>query len=322
MRIAIIGAGALGSLFAALLASQSRQDEIWLVGSASTQTHLDLIKAYGLRVELAPNVLANRTGEQAEWLVENLHVTANAAEAYPADLALILVKSYRSPEAAVQAKTLLAPGKVALTLQNGLDNLAKLAKEVGSERAVQGVTSLGAALSDPGILRWSGLGSVSLGLTSQLDNSARQILLDFAARLSALNLAVTITENIDGLVWGKLIINCAINPLGALLNIPNGEILHRPDALEIMEAAAREATAVAEGLGIILPYPYETSTTQVRQVAQQTATNINSMLSDVRRNRPTEIDSINGAVAREGQRIAVPTPINWTLTRLIKGLSH
>ncbi|NWJ96049.1 MAG: 2-dehydropantoate 2-reductase [Chloroflexi bacterium] len=326
MRIAIIGAGALGSLLAALLASSATEnrDEIWLIGSESTQTHLDLIKTRGLRVELAPNVAATWPKEEAqtEWLIKNLAVTAVAAEAYPVDLALILVKSYRSPEAAQQAKMLLAPGKVALTLQNGLGNLAILAEGVGPERAAQGVTSLGATLLAPGVLRWSGLGPISLGITSQLNQSAQQILLEFVSRLLALNLNVITTENIDGLVWGKLIINCAINPLGALLNLPNGELLKRPSALEVMEATAREAATVAQALGILLPYPYEAAANQARLVAHQTAANINSMLADLRRGRSTEIEAINGAIVREGQRCSIPTPVNWTLTHLIKGLGH
>ncbi len=327
MRIAVVGAGALGSLFAALLARQAEKEkdkaEIWLIGSASTQPHLDAIAANGLHVQLAPAVLAALPADPTlnqPWHIKTLLVANQAALAYPSDLALVLVKSYRSADAARQVRALLAPGGVALTLQNGLGNLPILADEVEPERAAQGVTSLAATLGAPGQLIWSGVGPISLGLSALLDPARQSYLLDFADRLAALNLSVTTAANLDGLVWGKLIINCAINPLGALLNVPNGELLNRPSALELMDAAAHETAAIAQELGITLPYPYEDAANQAHQVAQLTANNINSMLSDVRRRRQTEIQAINGAVAREGQRLALPTPVNWTLTRLVEAL--
>lgn len=328
-RIAIIGAGALGSLFGALLAldqeneSSSNGPEVWLIGSPSAQPHLAAINQNnGLRLEIAPNVMINHPEFTASQnrLIQNLHLTTQATEAYPVDLALILVKSYRSPEAAQQAKALLAPDGVALTLQNGLGNLEILAEAVGMERAAQGITSLGASLPAPGIVRWNGRGPVNLGLTNELNEARQQILREFAAHLSSLNLDVKTTPDIQGLVWGKLIINCAINPLGALLNVPNGELLKRPSALSLLEAAASEAAEVARILGISLPYPYEEAASQARQVAQMTATNLNSMLRDVQRGRSTEIEAINAAVAREGQRLGLAAPVNWTLAQLIRGM--
>jgi 2-dehydropantoate 2-reductase len=324
MKIAVVGAGALGSLFAALLATQAEKtgDEIWLVGSSSVQPHLNAIQSEGLRLELAPGVQTILPNFETQYnlSLRNLRLTTKPAEVYPADLALILVKSYRSAEAAQQAKLLLTSNGCALTLQNGLGNLAKLAEEVGRERAAQGVTSLAATIPAPGTVRWSGIGPVSVGLSAGLGRVRQRLLLDFIARLTALKLPAATTENIEGLVWGKLIINCAINPLGALLNLPNGELVARPAAREVLEAAAQEAAAVARDLKIELPYPYEAAASQARLVAEQTAANINSMLADVRRGRPTEIDAINGAIVREAERLALPAPVNRTLTRLVQAL--
>ena len=325
MRIAIVGAGALGSLFAALLARLAKA-EVWLVGAASSQAHLEAIAEKGLEVQLAPAVTSAFAASFKDTFrfVSNLHLTTHPDEVYPADLALVLVKSYRTFEAARQVRTLLAPGGLALSLQNGLGNLAKLVATPGlePEQVVQGVTSLAASLPGPGVVRWNGVGPVSLGLSSALNLNRRRLLLELAALLSSTGLTVKLSENIEGLVWGKLIINCAINPLGALLNLPNGALVERPAACEVLDAAAQEAANVAQALGIALPYPYEEAVVQARQVARFTASNINSMLDDVRRGRPTEIEAINGAVVGEGQRSGIATPVNWTLTRLVEALSQ
>jgi 2-dehydropantoate 2-reductase len=324
MRIAVVGAGALGSLFGALLALKAAEngDEIWLVGSTSTRPHLDaIVTGQGLHLELAPGVSdpSNTLGSGQPFLLKNIYVTTNPGEAFPADLALVLVKSYRSVEAAQQAKKLIARDGLVLSLQNGLGNLEILAETVGAEHAAQGITSLGATLPSPGTVRWMGVGPVSLGVTPELNEKKQQLLQAFAERLSALNLEVIFSNNIAGLVWGKLIINCGINAAGALLNVSNGEMAVRPAARAILEAAATEAASVAQALNIQLPYPYEAAAEQARLVALRTAPNLNSMLIDLRRGGNTEIEAINGAVVRAAATVGLPVPVNWTLTQLIRG---
>ncbi len=319
MKIGIVGAGAMGSLLAGLLAYQ-QQSEIWLIGSASSQTHLKAIKVQGLKLELAESVQVVFPALH-NVIISNLNVTENAAEAYPVDLALILVKSYRTEAAAEQVQAMLSPHSLALTLQNGLGNLEKLALAVGLERSGQGVTTLAAALAEAGVVRWNGIGPLSLGLSPQLSAGRQQILQDFAALLGQIGLTVPLTENIQGLIWGKLIINCGINALGALLDVPNGDLLNIPAARPLMEAAASEAAEIARALGIILPYPYTESALQTQKVAEQTAHNFNSMLLDIRRNRPTEIAAINGAVVQQAQTLKLATPINSILTQLIEAKS-
>lgn len=121
---------------------------------------------------------------------------------------------------------------------------------------------------------------------------------------------------IVGLVWGKLAINAGINPLTALLEVPNGELIRRPEARSLMGEAALEVANVAEARGIRLPYanPVE----QMEQVAQRTAENDSSMLQDIRRGAPTEINAISGAVVREGQRPGVSAPVNRLLWKLVQ----
>ena len=115
-------------------------------------------------------------------------------------------------------------------------------------------------------------------------------------------------------------INAAINPLTALLRVSNGELLERPAARELMQEAATEAALVAAAKGIKLPYanPVEA----VEAVAKNTASNISSMLQDVLRGTPTEIDAINGAIIRESEKAGLPAPVNRMLWRLVRGLDH
>jgi 2-dehydropantoate 2-reductase len=126
------------------------------------------------------------------------------------------------------------------------------------------------------------------------------------------------SDDLDSLIWGKLVINAGINPITALLQIPNGALLEQPDAHALMEAAALEAAAVAEASGVRLPY--DDPVKRVEEVAEQTAPNHSSMFQDVQRGAPTEIEAISGAVVKEGERFGVPTPVNRVLLHLIRAM--
>jgi 2-dehydropantoate 2-reductase len=123
-------------------------------------------------------------------------------------------------------------------------------------------------------------------------------------------------DNIESLVWGKLVVNCGINALTALLEVPNGELLVRPGARAAMQEAAQETARVAEANGVKLPYPDPVE--QVEGVAHRTASNISSMLQDIRRRAPTEVNAINGAVVEMADRLGVPAPVNRTLWNLVR----
>jgi 2-dehydropantoate 2-reductase len=140
-----------------------------------------------------------------------------------------------------------------------------------------------------------------------------------ADQLRAAGFIVESAPDANALLWGKLVINAAINPLSALLGVPNGELLARREARALMAAVAREAASVAVAQGIGLPYP--DPVVAVETIARRTATNRSSMLQDVRRGAPTEIDAINGAIVQAGAQTGVPTPINRTLWQLLKALT-
>jgi 2-dehydropantoate 2-reductase len=226
--------------------------------------------------------------------------------------ALVLVKSWQTERAAQQLNRCLSSDGVALTLQNGLGNYETLKATLGLQRVLLGVTTVGANMIGPGYVRLAGNGKVVLGAHPRLE--------PLADRLHQAGFPIEIVADPESLLWGKLVINAAINPLTALLRVPNGALLERPSAHQLMADAAQEAAAVAVARGIRLPYL--DPVTAAEEVARNTASNISSMLQDVLRGTPTEIDAINGAIVREGEKLSVPTPVNQMLWKLVKGLDY
>lgn len=245
--------------------------------------------------------------------VERAHpvrVADDARDCRAMQNALVLVKSWQTERAAAQLAECLAEDGLALTLQNGLGNRETLARSLGRPRVALGVTTTGATLLGPGLARAGGEGTISLEEHPRL-GPLRQA-------LTAAHFRVEVVNDADALIWGKLVINAAINPLTALLGVPNGELLERPAARELMRALAAETAAVAAAQGIRLPFPDPAEAAE--SVARRTAANHSSMLQDVRRAAPTEIDAICGAIARLGAQHSVQTPLNWTCWQLLRAL--
>jgi 2-dehydropantoate 2-reductase len=242
-----------------------------------------------------------------------LPITDNLTEVPPADIALILVKSYQTARAARQAAQILRPNGLAITLQNGLGNLEILAKAVGPQRAGLGITSQGATMLAPGQLYHAGQGPTHL---AKISGHQGKRLAEVAALFNAAGLETMLVDNADSLVWGKLAINAGINPLTALLEVPNGELAKHENWREVMAAAASEVAEVAAAQGIQLPFADPAR--RAAEVSRATASNRSSMLQDVSRAAPTEIDAISGAVVRIGKLLGVPTPVNEFLLRLVK----
>lgn len=240
-----------------------------------------------------------------------VHATSDPQDCVGAQYALILVKSWQTPRVAQQLVECLTPDGVALTLQNGLGNLEHLQKTLGEERATVGVTTMGATLLGPGRVRAGGVGPTHVASHPRLSTLVEV--------LRQGGFEIDMVEDLESLIWGKLAINAAINPLTALLGIPNGDLLTRPHALALMTEAARETAAVADARGINLPYA-DPGATAV-EVAGRTASNLSSMLQDIQRGAPTEIDAISGAIAKEGESLGVWTPVNRVLWHLVRALA-
>jgi 2-dehydropantoate 2-reductase len=251
------------------------------------------------------------------------HANGSASRFFPAiaqrptdlpviDVALVLVKSHQTSHIAAHIARVLSPSGVVITLQNGVGNLDALTRAVGIERATQGVTAQGATMLGPGEVRHAGA-----GLTHIAGLPARAALIeDSITLLNQAGIETAATDSADSLIWGKLAVNAGLNPLTALLEVPNGGLVETPQRVRFMVAAAREVEAVAAALGIALPY--QDVAAHVMHVAQVTGHNLSSMLQDVRRHVPTEIDAICGAVVQCGARVQIPTPVNAALLHLIR----
>jgi 2-dehydropantoate 2-reductase len=298
MGLLVVGTGALACFFAARLADSGK--EVTMLGS--WQQGLTALRQRGVRLL----EMDGSNHQYAVKVVEGSDIHGKFRQA------LVLVKSWQTEWAAMQIERCLTTTGITLTLQNGFGNYETLKRVLGEERVALGVTTVGARMLEPGYVQHTGQGKVMIGFHPKLDG--------LGELLKKAGFQVEMTPDPESLLWGKLVINAAINPLTALLRVPNGELLARPAARELMVEAAREAALVATRQGITLPYT--DPVVAVEDVARNTAANSSSMLQDVIRGTPTEIDAINGAIIRVGEKLGVSTPVNRMLWRLVKGLDH
>jgi 2-dehydropantoate 2-reductase len=255
------------------------------------------------------------TGAGHEELVQ-LRATGDVNTVGAVDVALIVTKAPKTAAAGAGAALILKDDGLAITLQNGIGNLEILAGQVGHTRAALGVTTLGAAMESPGRLRFGGPGLTVLATRPEIDQVVRAL----AGLFARAGLAVEVAEDVAAQVWGKLAINAAINPLTALLRVPNGALLASTQARGVMRQAAHEVAAVAAAQGIKLPFA--DAAKRAEEVARQTACNRSSMLQDTQRGVQTEIEVICGAVVRAGETAGIETPANRMLYNLIRALEE
>lgn len=298
IKILIVGSGAMACLFAARLSAAGIP--IGMLGS--WKEGVNAIRQFGVR-------MIDSDGSLRTFPVQ---IFSEHSSLKDIPYAIALVKSWQSDRTASQLGDCLAQDGLLVTLQNGIGNREQFEQVLGAERVCAGVTTLGATQIKPGMVEPMGEGPIFLSQHSRL---AR-----FIKYLNQAQFQVEISENTEALLWGKLVINAAINPLTALLRIPNGGLLERPSAQTLYRSAALEAASVAASLGISLPYPDPIAA--VEDTAQRTAPNFSSMLQDVQRGTPTEIDAICGAVTRAGEQTGTPTPVNRTLWYLIQALNQ
>ncbi len=300
MKIGIIGAGAMGSLFGAML---SKVSEVYLVDI--DKEHVEAIRNKGL-------VVRNIDGTKSS---HDLFVTTRYEELpCKVDLAIVFTKSYHTRDAAETALVVLEPSGVALTMQNGVGNLEILRDVLGEEHAVAGVTSHGGDFIGPGKVRHAGKGSTHIaGLACK-----GKLLEDVVRTFNAAGIETGLSDDVESLIWGKLIVNVGINALTAIFRVKNGVIGKVPECVGIMRRAVSEAVQVAAAQGVRLPYedPYA----QVMKVCEATAANRASMLQDVLKGARTEIGAINGAIARKGEALGIDTPVNLLLTQIVVAL--
>ena len=294
--ILIVGTGALATLFAARLSQAGHP--VTMLGT--WQHGLDALRENGAR-------LIDSNGHEHRYPV---HATDDPRECADAKYALVLVKAWQTERAAHQLADCLADDGLALTLQNGLGNDDTLIRSLGRGRVALGVTTAGATLLGPGLARAGGEGIISM--------QRNQALGPLEAGLKSAGFQVEEVEDTRSLVWGKLVVNAAINPLTALLRIPNGGLLERPSARKLMAQLALEAAQAAHAEKVELPF--DDPVRFAEEVARKTSANHSSMLQDVLRNARTEIDAICGAVVSVAQKHGIATPVNQTCWRLVRAL--
>ena len=289
--ILIIGTGALATLFAAKLSAVGVN--VTMLGS--WDDGIVALNKNGAQ-------LIDAKGNEKAYPVNAVTKCKNAR------YAIVLVKSWQTECVAHQLVKCLSSDDIVLTLQNGLGNGEILADILGAERVAQGVTFVGASLLEPGIVKMSGDAKVSVETHPRLGA--------INAFLTEAGFTLESVPNIQSLIWSKLVINAAINPLTALFDIPNGDLLKNPKTKAMMSQLARETVSVAKAQNI--PLSFDDPVAAVEDIAERTSSNISSMLQDSRRGAPTEIDAICGAITRAGEKFNIPTPLNIMCRQLVQ----
>ncbi len=298
MKIAIIGSGAMGSLYGGILAENGH--EVYFIDVF--KEHVDAINSKGLCIV--------KDGE--ERYIKNVKAVVESSSIGIVDLAIVFVKSTITDIAVEGNKSILGKDTIVLTLQNGLGNIEKINKAVDISQIIVGTSANGASFMEPGKIKHSGHGGTVLGeISGEKTERIKEIhrIMDLEELGNA-----KISENVMSLIWEKLIVNCGINPLTALTNLRNGELLENKESEEILENIVDEAIIVAQKSNIKLSFD---NANYCKEVCRATSENTSSMLSDVLNNRKTEIMNINGAIVRIGEELGIDTPYNKTFTNLI-----
>ena len=298
MRVVIVGAGAMGSLFGFLLHRAGK--DVRLLDSYPALSHH--IKNHGLTVK----------GISGDHCI-HLPITTNPQDLGPSDLLIVFVKSFDTAKAIADVSALIKEDSIVLTLQNGIGNVETIIEAVGEEKVLAGTTSHGATVIGLGHIRHAGIGETIIGAVAPNNTDRLNRAREF---LASADIVVQTTNDVTSLLWSKLLINVGINPLTGITRLPNGDLLNYAETRDIMHRAVQEARDVASRKGIHLVYedPFE----KVDSVCAATAKNISSMLQDLRNRKRTEIDYINGAVVAEGENLGMSLPINQALTNLIR----
>lgn len=299
LKIAIIGAGSMGSIYGGFLAEAG--NEVYFIDVY--KEHVDNINKHGLYIE-DPN---------GSRYIKGIKATTNAEEVGVVDLAIVFVKSTITDIAVQQNKSIIGENTTVLTLQNGLGNIEKISAVVPVEQIIAGTTSHGSSMLGPGKVRHAGHGDTVIG---ELDGSITDRINLIAKTFKEAKLdPVTVSDNVMGVIWDKLLVNLGINAVTALTGLKNGQILDYPETEWIAVEAVKEGAKIAEAKGIKLGYP--NAVEHFKEVAKNTGENISSMLADILNGRKTEIMNISGAIVREGEKYNIDTPVNKVLTNLV-----
>jgi len=303
-RIAVVGAGAVGSYFGGMLARAGAP--VTLIGRAS---HVEAINRDGLFID-------------SVRFKESVFISASTelAAARDADIVLFSVKAVDTESVAKLLAPHLAPDTIVVSLQNGVDNVERIDFAAGI-RAIPAVVYIAAEMIAPGRVKHSGRGDLIIGDPSPTHAASGSDLAKIATTFMRADVPCRVSDNIMVELWEKLIMNCAYNAISALTRSKYGRIARDPGTVEIMKRVVNEAVAVGNAAGVKL------STDKMLAAVLKLGNDampeaISSTAQDIARGKPTEIDSLNGFLVRRGAELIVPTPINETLCSLVKLLEQ
>jgi len=294
MKICVFGAGSLGSVLGGIL---SKRNEVTLVGR---RKNMSAVRRSGLKL----------VGDFDSTVHLKARETVRGLE--PPELVIIATKAYDTAGAIKSCRPWAGEDTMVLTLQNGLGNLEQLRKWKRA-RAFGGTTTMGANLLSPGTVRVSGLGRTVIG--SDMDpDGARAIVSAFRS----CGLQAEGEEHVIDAIWSKAIVNACINPIAAVLRVPNGRLIASPVISHLMKDVSLECELVAGAAGVDVPAG--STYGRALSVCKDTRGNTSSMLQDVLRGRRTEIGQINGAICSLGDRYGLATPLNDSLVAMISSM--
>ena len=296
IRVAVLGAGAVGCFFGGMLARAGHR--VTLIGRP---LHVEAFRKSGL---------------QFEGLNFNEHVPVEAST-YPAAvrgarLVLFCVKSTDTDKAAAQIAPFLDADAIVVNLQNGVDNTDRIQAKV-SQPVIPAVVYVATEMAGPGHLKHHGRGDLVVGsLNKSLSNELNERIKNW---FEGAGVPVAISDNVAGELWAKLVVNCAYNALSAITQLPYGRMIEGAGIRDTMRDVVEETLAVARASGVTMAPDMLART---YRIAEAMPTQFSSTAQDLARGKPTEIDHLNGYVVRKGAALGIPTPANRALHALVK----
>jgi 2-dehydropantoate 2-reductase len=299
-KVAIIGCGAMGSVYAGLMADAGHE----VHGVCLWPDHVEAVNRNGMRVH----------GASGDRTVRLASMSTTVEDIGKCDLVIIATKAFDVEDAAASAKSLLGPDTVVQTIQNGLGSAEKVAAILGADLIAQGVVGgFGASVPQPGVAHHNGMEMTRFGAYAGLPREA----LEASGKIwESAGFGVKIFDDIDQMVWEKFIMNVAFSGSSCATGMSIGEVMSNPSAWDIALSSAREAIAVAEAAGIRLDVgdPIE----HIKALGAKIPNARPSMLLDANLKRRGEVDAITGQVVVQGAKYGVDTPVCRTVANVIR----
>ncbi len=297
MKIAVLGAGAVGSYFGAKLGRAGF--DVTFISRGET---LKALSEKGLKVK----------SFQGDFELAQVKATGNPEEIGPVDLLLFCVKSYDTESALQQALPVIGSKTLVLSLQNGVDNPEKIGAAIGHEKVLAAVVSIGAEMESAGVMRHTSMGRIEFG---RLDGKLTDEVKSVEGLFRKAEVDVRISENIVKAQWRKLLWNAAFNPVSVLTGATLGQMLECPDARSLLQQMMTEGLAVAEKLGIAMEPDFIEKNMKLHPTLKEFKT---SMLQDYLKGKKIELEAIAGIIPGRGRGLGVATPCSTTVYALLK----